>query len=90
MNDTVSGSCTVVYKDKYKLSINVCNKMRIRIMRYNPDADTCNVNTVDTKVWMVSGCKSDFTIHCSKGNIKIDLQCMLSSNQETNTLNGKH
>lgn len=87
VNETAFGSCTVVHK--HDLS-NVCNKMKINIPRYDPDASNCRVNKVATKVWMVSGCKIDFTILCSKGNIEIDLQCMFSSDRQTNTIQGKH
>ena len=89
-NETVNGSCTAssACKNKHGLS-NVCNKMRIMI-RYKPDAGVCGVSAVSTKIWFGSGCKSDFTILCTKGNIKIDLLCMLSHNRETKTINGKH
>ena len=88
-NETVTGSCNVIFKEK-KPDVHLCNKMRIGIMPNNAGADTCNVHKVATKVQLVSGCKTDFTVLCSKSNISVDLFCFLSHNREAKRIKGRN
>ena len=87
-NETVNGSCNVIFKEKQP-DVYLCNKMRIGIMQNNAGADTCNVHKVSTKVQLVSGCKTDFTVLCSKSNISVNLFCFLSHNREAKRIKGR-
>ena len=70
------------------MSPGICNNMRIAIMD-NVHASVCNIGVATTKVQLVSGCKSDFTVVCSESNISINLICLLSHHRRVKKINGK-
>ena len=81
-----NGSCTVAYKNgKHKPTS--CSSLNVAVI---PNSDNCNVTRLTTKNWLTSACKGDFTVLCSKGDISIDLQCILSNSSVIKKINGKH
>jgi len=80
--EIVKSTCKVLYKDERPLD--ACSKTKIR-----SNADSCSINVLTRKDWLISGCKSDFTVLCSKSNILIDVLCFLSDNYGKKKINGK-
>lgn len=87
--ETVNGSCTVVFKDKKDKQPYMCRRMKV-VITAPKTSNTCCINNSVAKDWLVSGCKEDFTVKCSKGNISFEMLCFLLDNHASKTINGKH
>ena len=85
-DETVSGSCTVAYKDRNNKP-DSCNTTEITLKSSSSDEDACNITELTAEDWLVSGCKASFTILCLEGNISVDL---LTNDKVIKTINGEH